>query len=62
MTTPIPECVTGVTGCNCGGSALMHRTDCTIFDLPEDEYLANVQEAQDRHDAYMAELNARLSP
>ena len=62
MTAPIPDYVTRVAGCNCGGSALMHRTDCTIFDLPKDEYLANVQKAQDRHDAYMAELNAGLIP
>lgn len=59
---PIPEHITRVTGCNCGGSALMHRTDCTVFDLPKDEYLAVVDEARDRHDAYMADLNARLSP
>jgi hypothetical protein len=59
---PIPEHVTRVTGCDCGGSYNVHRTDCSIFELPEVEYLANVDEARDRHDAYMAELNARLTP
>jgi hypothetical protein len=56
---PIPSEVTRVEGCNCRGMT-MHRTDCTIWDLPDDQAMAAVRAAEDRVSEYIAALNARL--
>lgn len=58
---PVPEHITRVVGCNCGGLN-MHLTKCSFWDLDSGEQLANTDQALDRLDAYVAELNAGLRP
>lgn len=61
-----PREVTKVKGCNCSGGGTMHLADvpgqvgCSIWDLPHEEMLANVEDAERRGQQYTESLNAQL--
>jgi hypothetical protein len=50
----IPREVTAVRGCTCTGSLEMHRIDCAVHDLTEDEYQQVVDEARARLKDYVS--------
>lgn len=56
---PIPPEVCRVQGCTCGGIE-WHHTGCSIFDLPEDQAAAAVDDARQRMLAYSAERTRNL--
>jgi hypothetical protein len=58
-TIPVPQEVTRVDGCDCGGLQ-WHREDCTIWGVPVAEAKAAVDAAQEREASFTAELNAKL--
>jgi hypothetical protein len=60
MTTSIPENVTNVAGCDCGGTNI-HVTTCSIFGLPPDEAMAAIQAANDRIQEWTDQLNASMA-
>jgi hypothetical protein len=57
---PIPKSVNRVDGCNCGGIRL-HRVDCTLGELDDEQIVANIDAANERSAAYCAEINHRMN-
>lgn len=59
----IPNAVTAVRGCTCGGS-IYHRSSeprCALLDIDDpDDVQARLDEAEDRTRAYTHALNERL--
>lgn len=61
MSTPIPDDVTRVNGCNCGGTKY-HLQNCTLWDLPQEQMADSVNEAEDRINAYVSALPPPILP
>lgn len=52
---PIPAGVSQVEGCNCGG-VTRHRTDCSLWEMGDEQAAAAISDAEARITAYVANL------
>lgn len=59
MSIPVPEHVTRVEGCDCGGLQ-WHATTCTLWKVDHDQRMAAVGDAERRLKEHTAELNRQL--
>lgn len=53
---PVPAELARVEGCDCGGT-VYHDLDCSLWNLPDEEWAANLQAARDRVRRYIAREN-----
>ena len=61
MSVPVPESVTAVAGCSCGGME-WHEKKCTLWAVPYDEGLSAIKDAQRRLAEHTEGLSRHLRP